>query len=180
MSENQYIIANSTKIQSNPNENVLIGILIPTLYVIIFFLGIIGNSIVVYFVCKNKTMRTVTNVFIANMALSDIIICLLSIPFTWITLHYEKWKFGSILCSLVPFSMGVSVYVSTLTSLAIAIDRYFVIVHPFKPRMKLSVTLITIVVIWILSISISLPLAVYQKFELNSDGTGECGVSKLI
>lgn len=175
MSVNQYILSNNTQITNNSIEIMFVDVLILILYGIIFIIGIGGNSLVIYLVSKNKTMRTVTNVFIANMALSDIMICLLSIPFTWISVRYEEWIFGSILCSLVPFSMGVSVYVSTLTSLAIAIDRYFVIVHPFKPRMKLSVTLIVISVIWIVSISISLPLAIYQKFEIN-DGIGECGV----
>ncbi len=37
------------------------------------------------------------------------------------------------------------------------------IVHPFKPRMKVFVCLLLIVAIWIISVSISLPLAIYQK-----------------
>lgn len=57
------------------------------------------------------------------------------------------------------------VYVSTLTSLAIAVDRYFVIVHPFRSRMRLGVCLLLIVIIWIVGISISLPLAIYMRFD---------------
>jgi len=60
-------------------------------------------------------------------------------------------------------TMGVSVHVSTLTSTAIAVDRYFVIVHPFRPRMKSGVCLMLIGAIWLISVSISLPLAIYQK-----------------
>ncbi len=41
--------------------------------------------------------------------------------------------------------------------------RYFVIVHPFKPRMKIFVCLLLIIAIWIISVSISLPLAIYQR-----------------
>jgi len=59
----------------------------------------------------------------------------------------------------------ILVYVSTLTSLAIAVDRYFVIVHPFRSRMRLGVCILLIIVIWIVGISISLPLAVYVKFN---------------
>ena len=57
------------------------------------------------------------------------------------------------------------VYVSTLTSLAIAVDRYFVIVHPFRSRMRLGVCILLIIVIWIVGISISLPLAIYMRFD---------------
>lgn len=76
--------------------------------------------------------------------------------------------------------MTISIYVSTLTSLAIAIDRYFVIVHPFKPRMKLGVCMLLIGVIWIVSISISLPLAIYNglKSEENGIDKFKCQVKK--
>ena len=57
------------------------------------------------------------------------------------------------------------VYVSTLTSLAIAVDRYFVIVHPFRSRMRLGVCILLIIVIWIVGISISLPLAIYMRLD---------------
>ncbi len=91
--------------------------------------------------------------------------CLLAVPFTPLSFFSENWIFGKFLCHLVPFSLGVCVYVSTLTSLAIAIDRYFVIVHPFKPRMKIGVCVLLIGVVWVVAVSISLPLAIYSKYE---------------
>ena len=122
--------------------------------------------LVVYVVCRKKSMQSVTNLFIMNLALSDILMCLLAVPFTPISFFQEYWILGEFLCHLIPFSLTVSVYVSTLTSLAIAIDRYFVIVHPFKPRMKLGVCILLIGVIWIVSISISLPLAIYNGLKV--------------
>lgn len=148
-----------------------------SLYSLIFLIGITGNSLVVYVVVRNKTMQSVTNLFIMNLALSDILMCMLAVPFTPISFFQEYWVLGKFLCQIVNFSMGVSVYVSTLTSLAIAIDRYFVIVHPFKPRMKLSVCLLLIGVVWIVSISISLPLAIYIELQPSDNGTGNSTVN---
>ncbi|KAK2173279.1 hypothetical protein NP493_887g01004 [Ridgeia piscesae] len=133
------------------------------LYCIIFVLGVSGNSLVVYIVVHNKAIQTITNIFICNLALSDIMMCLLAVPFTPLSAFLNSWIFGDALCHIVPMTLGVSVYVSTLTSTAIAVDRYFVIVHPFKPRMKVFVCLMLIVAIWVVSVSISLPLAIYQK-----------------
>lgn len=149
------------------------------IYSLIFLIGITGNSLVVYVVCRKKSMQSVTNLFIMNLALSDILMCLLAVPFTPISFFQEYWILGEFLCHLIPFSLSISVYVSTLTSLAIAIDRYFVIVHPFKPRMKLGVCLLLIGVIWIVSISISLPLAIYNglKPEDNGNEKFKCQVS---
>ncbi|UJR15916.1 hypothetical protein I4U23_002837 [Adineta vaga] len=136
-----------------------------SLYVLIFFFGITGNALVVYVVCRNKAMQTVTNVFITNLALSDILMCCLAVPFTPISAYGDIWYLGKILCHIVPMSLGISVYVSTLTSLAIAVDRYFVIVHPFRSRMRLGVCILLIIVIWIVGISISLPLAIYMRLD---------------
>lgn len=136
-----------------------------TLYAFVFILGLSGNILVVFVVVRNRTMQTITNIFISNLAVSDIMMCLLAVPFTPISALLHGWVFGRALCHLIPMALGVSVYVSTLTSTAIAIDRYFVIVHPFKPRMRTSVCLLLIVAIWIISISISLPLAIYQTLN---------------
>jgi neuropeptide F receptor len=52
------------------------------LYTVIFILGIFGNVLVCYVVGRNKAMQTVTNFFITNLALSDILLCTLAVPFT--------------------------------------------------------------------------------------------------
>ncbi|XP_050399672.1 prolactin-releasing peptide receptor [Patella vulgata] len=140
-----------------------------TLYAVIFLLGVSGNSLVVYVVLRNKAMQTITNIFITNLAISDILMCLLAVPFTPISFFLNSWVFGDALCHLVPMILCISVYVSTLTSTAIAVDRYFVIVYPFKPRMKVYMCVLMIIAIWIISVSISLPLGIYQQVEYDRD-----------
>ena len=172
--------SNSTDPLNTPQNSIIFSTLIILCYCIIFLLGIVGNSLVVFVVCRNKSMQSVTNVFITNLAVSDVLMCLLCVPFTPISFFMANWIFGKFLCHLVPFSLGVCVYVSTLTSLAIAIDRYFVIVHPFKPRMKLGVCLLLIAIVWIVSISISLPLAIYYNYTPGSSNEPSvCSVSFL-
>lgn len=139
------------------------------MYVMLFFIGVSGNSLVVYVVLRNKAMQSITNIFITNLAVSDIMICLFSVPFTPLSYFMNSWTFGEVLCHIVPMTLCICVYVSTLTSTAIAVDRYFVIVYPFKPRMKTCVCLIMIVAIWIVSVSISLPLGIYQNIEVKEN-----------
>ena len=68
-----------------------------SLYIFIFIIGMIGNVIVCYVVLRNKHMQTVTNIFIMNLALSDILLCLLGIPLTVIYLitlrHWVRFSF---------------------------------------------------------------------------------------
>lgn len=51
-------------------------------YILIFVIGILGNALVCYVVFRNRSMQTVTNLFITNLALSDILLCTFSVPFT--------------------------------------------------------------------------------------------------
>ena len=167
-------------VQDDPADDVMRHIWLRTLliscYCIIFLLGVTGNALVVYVVVRNKSMQTITNIFITNLAFGDIMMCLFAVPFTPLGFFLNSWIFGEALCHIVPMTLGVSVYVSTLTSTAIAIDRYFVIVHPFKPRMKVYVCLLLILAIWIISVSISLPLAIYQQVVWNEkDQAYICG-----
>lgn len=93
-------------------------------YTIIFVVGVCGNLLVSLAVIRSKQMHTVTNLFILNLAVSDIVMCLISVPLTPLQSFSGHWMFGETLCKLFPFSQGVSVYMSTLTLTIIAVDRY--------------------------------------------------------
>lgn len=60
----------------------MIQLLFSLVYITIFVLGVFGNVLVCYVVFHNKHMHTVTNFFITNLALSDILLCILAVPFT--------------------------------------------------------------------------------------------------
>lgn len=108
-------------------------------YGTIFIVGITGNILVCFVVCRNKAMHTVTNFFITNLALSDIMLCVLAVPFTPMYTFMKRWVFGSVMCHLLACAQGVSVYISSLTLTSIALDRFIVIIFPFRHRMKVSI-----------------------------------------
>lgn len=62
---------------------------------------------------------------------------------------------------MLPYSQSTSVYVSTLTLTSIAIDRFFVILYPFKPRMQMSTCIILICCIWLVALGASLPYGLF-------------------
>ena len=51
-------------------------------YFLVFMIGLIGNSFVIAVIYKDPTMRNVTNYFILNMSVADIIIAVFCVPFT--------------------------------------------------------------------------------------------------
>lgn len=151
-------------------DNIFVQMSFSIFYLAIFIVGIIGNVLVCYVVCRNKAMHTVTNFFITNLALSDILLCILAVPFTPLYTFLGQWIFGNLLCHLVPFAQGVSIYISTLTLTSIAMDRYIVIIYPFRHRMRVSICMVIITAIWIVSLLLTLPYGLYVRLNRGDSG----------
>ncbi|GFT99372.1 neuropeptide Y receptor type 2 [Nephila pilipes] len=140
------------------------------IYISIFSIGICGNVLVCYVVFRNKSMHTVTNFFITNLALSDILLCTFAVPFTPLYMFMSEWVFGRILCHLVPYAQGVSVYISAFTLMSIAIDRFFVIIYPFKPRLQVTYCYLIIVAVWVLAGLLTLPYGIFMALVPTEKG----------
>lgn len=141
-------------------------------YAIIFVLGIGGNSLVILSVYKNKTLQSVRNTFIVSLSCSDIAVCLTSVLITPITTMAKQWLFGDAMCYLFPLFQGMSICISTFTLMAIAVDRYILIIHPTKPPIRLEHAVCMIVGIWLSAASVSVPMAVYSyPYELTSSSS---------
>ncbi|KAI4479679.1 hypothetical protein M0804_010729 [Polistes exclamans] len=145
-------------------SNLSVQIIFCIFYGNIFLLGVFGNVLVCYVVLRNRQMQTVTNLFITNLAFSDLLLCVLAVPFTPLYTFLGGWIFGRMLCHLVPYAQGVSVYISTWTLTSIAIDRFLVILYPFHPRMKIEICWIIIFGIWIIALLLTLPYGFYMQF----------------
>ncbi|XP_034184115.1 prolactin-releasing peptide receptor isoform X2 [Osmia lignaria lignaria] len=152
-------------------SNGIVQLIFYAFYGNIFLLGVFGNALVCFVVARNRQMQTVTNLFITNLALSDVLLCVLAVPFTPLYTFLGGWIFGRTLCHLVPYAQGVSVYVSTLTLTSIAIDRFVVIVYPFHPRTRLEVCLSVILGIWIIALTVTLPYGLYMHLEEHLEET---------
>lgn len=140
-------------------------ILFTVLYTLLTIVSLCGNSTVCYVVLRNKRMRTVTNFFLASQATSDVIMTFFNIPFIVMNEMTRSWPFGLVMCHLVDFIGVTSVYVSTFTLTAIAVDRHRVIVHPLKPRITMATAILITVFIWALSATLSLPLLFWNRLR---------------
>ncbi|XP_069141054.1 G-protein coupled receptor 83-like [Argopecten irradians] len=132
---------------------------------ILVIISFFGNMLVVHVVVKNRKMHTVTYIFIANMAFSDLLMTCLNVPLNIARELMSEWTLGSILCHLLNFSLMTSVYVSTFTLTAIALDRQRVLIYPLNPRITKRKGIFILVLIWTLAFSLSLPYGVYTRVQ---------------
>ena len=63
-------------------------------YAILIFIGTIGNGLVCVVVARKPKMRTSRNLFIINLAISDLLLCFFTIPFSLVEISVKFWPFG--------------------------------------------------------------------------------------
>ncbi|KAK6979649.1 neuropeptide Y receptor type 2 [Biomphalaria glabrata] len=136
-------------------------VLLAFLYGSISLLAVIGNGLVILVIVKNRRMHTVTNIFIANLAVSDVIIGLFSIPFQFQAALLQRWVLANFMCPLSPFVQVVSVNVSIFTLSVIAVDRYIAVIHPFKAGCSKKSAAIIISVIWAVGVGAGIPVPMF-------------------
>ena len=102
-------------------------------YSLLIVLGAAGNSLVMMAVIRNPAMRTARNVFIINLAASDLFLCLATTPLTVVELLTQYWPLGNspLLCKMVGTLQATSIFVSVISITAIALDRYQVMSYIF-------------------------------------------------
>lgn len=93
------------------------------LYVAIIVMTLVGNLMVLVVIASNAKLRTVTNMFLASLAVSDLLIGVLNMPFQLRFHLEEQWTSGEIMCKLVNYIQGVVIVVSIMTLTGIAVDR---------------------------------------------------------
>jgi cholecystokinin-like receptor len=76
------------------------------LYSVIFLLAVIGNSLVILTLVQSKRMRTITNLFLLNLAISDLFLGVFCMPFTLVGMLLRDFIFGELMCKLLPYLQG--------------------------------------------------------------------------
>jgi r-opsin len=64
-------------------------------------IALLGNLCVIYIFAKTKSLRTPSNLFVINLALSDFMIMFTMGPPMVVNCYYETWIFGPLMCQLV-------------------------------------------------------------------------------
>lgn len=70
---------------------------------VVFVVGLVGNALVCLAVYRNHTMRTVTNYFIVNLAVADLLVIIVCLPPTVVWDVTETWFLGHMPCKIVPY-----------------------------------------------------------------------------
>ncbi|XP_074042624.1 octopamine-Tyramine receptor isoform X2 [Leptinotarsa decemlineata] len=139
-----------------PEWEVIITIGTLSLFIL---LTVIGNVLVILSVFTYKPLRIVQNFFIISLAVADLTVALLVLPFNVAYTVLGRWIFGIHVCKMWLTSDVLCCTASILNLCAIALDRFWAITDPINYAQKRTVkrVLVMIAGVWVLSLLISSP-----------------------
>jgi len=152
---------NSTgDVDESPIHLFLFKVLTPTQNGVITLLGAAGNSLVIYVILSNHNMRTVTNLLLLNLAVSDLCFVIIVPPFTAYHQATDSWPFGSAVCKLMYYLVNVTAYVTVYTLVLVSVIRYMTIVHSVRtaPIRTRANVLAAVAAIWALMLAVNVPI----------------------
>ncbi|XP_075460156.1 D(2) dopamine receptor [Ascaphus truei] len=159
---------NGTDIGQKPLYNYYAMLLTLLIFVIVF-----GNVLVCMAVSREKALQTTTNYLIVSLAVADLLVATLVMPWVVYLEVVGEWRFSRIHCDIFVTLDVMMCTASILNLCAISIDRYTAVAMPMLYNTRYSskrrVT-VMITVVWVLSFAISCPLL----FGLNNTAPNVC------
>lgn len=136
------------------------------------------NSLVITAILVTRKLHQPANYLICSLAVTDLLVAALVMPISIVYIAEETWVLGPAMCHLW---LGVDVTCCTCSILhlaAIAHDRYRAITDAvaYSQKRTSQRAAVTIVVVWVLSVLVSLPPLMYRKMPGESEESGimEC------
>lgn len=160
-SESQHGFNDTRMYQVLPYQRILNQVN-PACYLFICAMGLLGNGLVIYVVLTYAKMKTVTNIYILNLAITDMLF-LFMLPLTVTTVIIKHWVFGFIVCKVYFVLCAVNIFGGAFNLCLMSADRYMAVCHPIlslryrTPGKALCLCLL----VWLLSFLVMLPVVMY-------------------
>ncbi|XP_029675448.1 QRFP-like peptide receptor isoform X2 [Formica exsecta] len=130
------------------------------LYVPVMALAVTANILVITVVFKYHYLRSVTNYFVVNLSVADLLVTIICMPVAVSQAVSMAWSHGELMCKLSSYLQGVAVAASVFTITAMSIDRYLAIRSPmaFRRVFNRKSTVLVIVALWLVALTIFAPV----------------------
>lgn len=112
------------------------GVFLPVIYALTLVVGLAGNVMVVAVYASKVRLRTLTDVCILNLAISDLLL-LFTLPF-WAVDAIHGWRLGSAACKITAFLYSTNFSCGMLLLACISVDRCCAVVRSFSGRTSAS------------------------------------------
>ncbi|XP_067863605.1 D(1B) dopamine receptor [Heptranchias perlo] len=142
---------------TSAKKELVTRVLAGSLLSLLILFTLFGNTLVCAAVVRFRHLRTkVTNIFIVSLAVSDLLVAILVMPWKAVAEVAGYWPFGAFCNVWVAFDIMCST-ASIFNLCVISVDRYWAISSPFRYERKMTrrVASVMIGLTWALSVLIS-------------------------
>ncbi|XP_006815827.1 muscarinic acetylcholine receptor M2-like [Saccoglossus kowalevskii] len=144
---------------------------------------ILGNVVVILLFTRVRSLRKLSNLFILNLAVSDLLVGLMSTTVFTMYNVIGKWPFSRLVCDIWLTIDYTVCSVSLFAILAITVDRYIALVDPIRHLTRINKRQVwtTICLTWIVAFVIyGLPNFLWPRFQREySTSEEECVIAYL-
>ncbi|XP_066572434.1 histamine H2 receptor [Amia ocellicauda] len=140
-----------------PPHSVLFTTLLSVVLALVIMLTVCGNVLVCLAVGVSRRLRCVTNCFIVSLAVTDLLLGLLVLPFSAVPELLGHWPFGPEFCNIY-ISLDVMLCTASILNLfCISLDRYFAVTAPLRYSMLVTSgrAALAMSLIWAVSLMVS-------------------------
>nr|XP_025045486.1 C-C chemokine receptor type 5-like [Pelodiscus sinensis] len=138
---------------------------LPPLYSLVLIFGLVGNALVVLILIKYKRLKSMTDIYLLNLAISDLLF-IFPLPF-WAYYAAHEWVFGNAMCKILSGVYYAGFYSGMFFIILLTVDRYLAIVHAVFALKARTVTygILTSVVLWGVTLLASLPGLIFHSIQ---------------
>lgn len=132
---------------------------------IVVILSLFGNILVIVIVAKYENLKSLTSMFILNLALSDLLFTA-GLPF-WVEYHLNGWTLGEPACKAVTFIFYVGFYSSGFLLILMTIYRFIAVINPLSDMVSTKgfCSILATPVIWTVSMLFASPALIFTKVQ---------------
>lgn len=165
------------QVKSNDTVDDIMDKVLIVLYTLTIVLGTTGNAVVIW-IGGFRLPPKVTNVWLVNLAVADLIFCLSRITSLVKKLFFDHWPFGLFLCKFNGFFKYTNMFCSVFLISTISLDRALCVWRPVltKQRRTLLVARLVSVGIWAMSVALSAPYFYYRTTFLGKNNLSKCSM----
>ncbi|XP_072660735.1 neuropeptides B/W receptor type 1 [Canis lupus baileyi] len=153
-----------------------LAVAVPVVYAVICAVGLAGNSAVLYVLLRAPRMKTVTNLFILNLAVADELFTLV-LPINIADFLLQQWPFGELMCKLIVAIDQYNTFSSLYFLTVMSADRYLVVLATAESRRvagrTYSAARAVSLAVWGLVTLVVLPFAVFARLD-DEQGRLQC------
>ncbi|KAL2091199.1 hypothetical protein ACEWY4_013462 [Coilia grayii] len=144
-----------------------LAVAVPTLYFLLFALGLVGNGLVLLVLRWSRGGRRLVDTFVVHLAVADLVFVLMLPLWALSAARRHHWDFGEPLCRLSSYVLALNRFSTVALLACMSADRYLAVVRQLDSRFLRSSRCVrlTCALVWSLAALLAGPALFFRRVD---------------